>query len=322
MINWDDLRFFLAVARTGSITAAARDLGVNHSTVSRRVAAFEENLGTRLFDRVASGYVLTPAGEDMVPSAQRMEEEAQSLDRQLFGRDTELSGELRVACAGPLINPFMMDQIKQFLADYPGIEMNLIISNEVANLHAREVDVALRATDNPPDTLVGRRLGRLTAMLYAQDEFIAPGEPGAPNSAAAPDVLDYSWREHDYVNAAWFRDVYPHAKVRLRLNTPDAMLEGVRAGVGIGMLPCHMGDVTPGVRRIPPYRAEGFLDLWLLTHADLRKTAKVRAFMNFMAEAILPHKDLIEGRRPPQFSSGGGIKMESSYRDETEGARD
>ncbi len=313
MINWDDIRYFLAVARQGSITAAARDLGVNHSTVSRRIAAFEENMGARLFDRVASGYVLTQAGQEMVASAQRMEEEALSLDRQLYGRDTELNGELRVAAAGPLINPFIMDQLRLFLADYPGISIDLVISHEVANLHAREVDVAIRATNNPPETLVGRRMGRLTAMLYGPADFVAPGEPGAPNSAASPDLVTYSWREHNYAEAAWFRDVYPHARKRLTINTPDAMLEAIRAGVGIGMLPCHIGDVSEGVRRLPPYRAEGFLDLWLLTHADLRKTAKVRAFMNFMAAAILPHKDLIEGRRPPQFSSGEDMRAKSSY---------
>jgi len=313
MINWDDIRYFLAVARKGSITAAARDLGVNHSTVSRRITAFEDSMGARLFDRVASGYVLTQAGQEMLGSAQRMEDEALALDRKLYGRDTELSGELKVAAAGPLMNPFIMSQVRQFLADYPGIQLELVISNEIANLHAREVDIAIRATNNPPDTLVGRRIGRMTAMLYGPADFIAPGEPGAPNSAAAPDVLIYSWRDRDYSAADWFTDVYPQAKVRLVINSPDAMLEAIRAGVGIGMVPCYMGDVAPGVRRLPPYHGEGFSDLWLLTHADLRKTAKVRAFMNFMADAILPHKDLIEGRRPPQFTSGDTIKLSSSY---------
>ena len=149
MIDWDDIRFFLAVARRGSITAASRDLGVNHSTVSRRIAGFEESLGTRLFDRVSSGYELSQAGREMMPIAQRMEEDALMVDRQFYGRDTELEGLLKVTTAGPFVNEFFMTQLDQFLKDYPGVEIELIVSVDTANLHAREVDVAMRVTNNP-----------------------------------------------------------------------------------------------------------------------------------------------------------------------------
>jgi DNA-binding transcriptional LysR family regulator len=312
MIDWDDIRYFLAVARRGSITSAARDLGVNHSTVSRRIAAFEENLGVRLFDRIATGYNLTPAGQEMVPSAQRMEEEALGLDRRLYGRDTELSGVLRVTTAGTFVNPFMMEQLGRFLAEYPGIDIDLIVSTDLANLHAREVDVAIRATLNPPDTLVGRRIGRLTAMLYGRKDMAVPGEAGAVVDATSPDVIAFEGGR-DFSTASWFRDVYPNARVRLRLNSVDAAYQAILSGVGIGMLPCHMGDTNPELRRLPPYHLEPVFDLWLLTHADLRRTAKVRAFINFMANAIMPHKDLIEGRRPPGFSSGDRVTVGNSY---------
>jgi DNA-binding transcriptional LysR family regulator len=313
MIDWDDIRYFLAVARRGSITSAARDLGVNHSTVSRRIAAFEQNLGVRLFDRLATGYALTPAGQEMVPSAQRMEEEALGLDRRLYGRDTELSGVLRVTTAGTFVNPFLMEQVERFLKEYPGIDLDLVVSTDLANLHAREVDVAIRATLNPPDTLVGRRIGRLTATLYARSDFVAPGEPGAPQSARSPDVIAFQEGPRDFTTASWFLDVYPNARTRIRLNNIDAAYQAILAGVGLGMLPCHMGDTDVRLRRLPPYHLEPVFDLWLLTHADLRRTAKVRAFINFMANAIMPHKDLIEGRRPPHFTSGDRLAMDSSY---------
>jgi molybdate transport repressor ModE-like protein len=306
MIDWDDIRFFLAVARKGSITAAARDLGVNHSTVSRRIAAFEESMGTRLFDRVSSGYTLTPSGQDMVPSAQRMEEEALSLDRQLFGRDEELDGTLRVSIAGLFADVFMMDQIGEFLEKYPGINLDLDVSNGLANLHAREVDVALRATNAPPDTLVGRRIGRMAATLYGSHQMIAPGEKGASESAKAPTIINYSMSNRNWDKQGWFQDVYPHAKPRMITQSPETIYKAVKAGVGIGMLPCFVGDMDPLLRRLPPYHIEEMFDLWILTHADLRKTARVRAFINFMADAIAPHKDLIEGRQPPQFTSGDG----------------
>ena len=306
MIDWDDIRIFLAVARKGSITGAARDLGVNHSTVSRRIAAFEESLGTRLFDRVSSGYELTSAGKDMVPSAQRMEEEALTMDRQLFGRDEELSGELRVSTAGPFAGEFFLNQIHLFLEEYPGISIDLDVSSDLANLHAREVDIAFRATDNPPDTLVGRRLGRMAASLYGSADMIAPGEPGAANTASAPTVVDYKNSRRKWAEASWFTDVYPHAEIKMVTQSPETVVKAIKAGVGIGVLPCFIGDVDPDLRRLPPYHVEHMFDFWLLTHADLRRTARVRAFMNFMADAIMPHKDLIEGRMPPQFTAKDG----------------
>jgi len=305
MIDWDDIRFFLAVARKGSITAAARDLGVNHSTVSRRIAAFEEAMGTRLFDRVSSGYNLTPSGQDMVPSAQRMEEEALSLDRQLFGRDEELNGTLKVSIAGPFAGLFFMDQIRQFLAKYPGIDLDLDVSNDLANLHAREVDVALRATDDPPDRLVGRRIGRLAATLYGPKSMIGPGEMGAADDATAPNIVGYSSMERNWDKESWFRDVYPHAKKRMITQSPETIHKAIKVGAGVGVLPCFIGDVDDELRRLPPFHVQPMYDLWILTHADLRKTARVRAFMNFIADAMAPHRDLIEGRRPPQFTSAG-----------------
>ncbi len=312
MIDWDDIRFFLAVARKGSITGAARDLGVNHSTVSRRIAGFEESMGTRLFDRVSSGYTLTPSGHDMVPSAQRMEEEALSLDRQLFGRDEELNGTLKVSVAGPFASLFFMDQIHQFLDKYPSIDLNLDVSNSLANLHAREVDVALRASNDPPDTLVGRRLGRMAAALYGPKDYVAPGELGAKPEAQAPLTINYANNIRDWQQQGWFLEVYPHAKQRMVTQSPETIQKAIQAGMGIGMLPCFMGDMDPSLRRLPPYRLESMYDLWLLTHADLRKTARVRAFINFLADAMAPHKDLLEGRRPPQFTSADDVKS-SAY---------
>ena len=312
MIDWDDIRFFLAVARKGSITGAARDLGVNHSTVSRRIAAFEDNMGTRLFDRVSSGYVLTQSGHDMVPAAQRMEEEALTLDRQLFGRDEELEGNLRVSVAGPFADAFFMEQIRQFLEKYPGIHIDLDVSLSLANLHAREVDVALRATDNPPDTLVGRRTGRMAASLYGRVDMVAPGEPGATEDARAPTLVGYANSDRNWDKASWFTDVYPHAKMRLITQSPETIHKAIKAGTGIGVLPCFMGDMDPELRRLPPYHVESMYDLWILTHADLRKTARVRTFMNFIADAVAPHRDLIEGRQPPQFTPMGAGKS-SAY---------
>jgi DNA-binding transcriptional LysR family regulator len=198
------------------------------------------------------------------------------------------------------------------LEKYPSIDLNLDVSNGLANLHAREVDVALRASDDPPDTLVGRRLGRMAATLYGPKDFVAPGELGAKPEAQAPLTINYASNIRDWQQQGWFLDVYPHAKQRMVTQSPETIQKAVQAGMGIGMLPCFMGDMDPSLRRLPPYRLESMYDLWLLTHADLRKTARVRAFINFLADAMAPHKDLIEGRRPPQFTSGDAMKS-SAY---------
>jgi molybdate transport repressor ModE-like protein len=161
-VDWDDLRTFLAVARTGSLTEAARGLGVSYSTVSRRLAALEGGLGARLFDRNDAGYALTSAGNEMLESARRMEAEFDALSRRVRGRDARLSGRVRVATTDALASSFM-PELAAFSRRFPDIEIDLLSTPEPAELAMREAEVALLVTDRPPPDLVGRRLARLCA---------------------------------------------------------------------------------------------------------------------------------------------------------------
>ncbi|MEN8196747.1 MAG: LysR family transcriptional regulator, partial [Pseudomonadota bacterium] len=176
-MDWDDLRFFLAVAHKGSIRAAAAALGVNHSTVSRRIDGFERKLGVRLFERLPTGYLVTPAGEDMMQSARRMEEEAAAIDRRVAGRDHRLSGPLRVTMPDSLAQKLLMPDIVAFSDRHPEIELELVISYVFADLNKREADVAIRMANDPPGHLVGRRVVRQAKAVYASRDYLARHDP-------------------------------------------------------------------------------------------------------------------------------------------------
>jgi DNA-binding transcriptional LysR family regulator len=282
-VHWDDLRYFLSVARRGSLTDAALDLAVSYSTVSRRLSALEEALGSRLFERLATGYRLTPAGAEMLESAQRIESEFAELSRHVLGRDARLSGHLRVATTDALAMSFMPD-LAAFTRRYPEIEVDLLSTPAPAELAMREAEVALLATDSPPESLVGRRLARVASALYASRGYLAE----------RPDIEDlgsHTWVgwEHgmEHIPAArWMRENVPGARVACRVSTGTALRAAVRSGVGIAHLLCFLADGDPELRQVRPPEPELETGLWLLTHEDLVATGRVRAFLDFVAEAI------------------------------------
>lgn len=294
-VDWDDLRYFLAVVREGTLTRAARGLGVNHTTVSRRMQALQEEVGVRLFDRLPGGWVPTAAGEDVRAVAERMETEVLGLDRRVLGRDERLSGTLRVTTID-MVAHRNLPHFREFVRRYPEVALELTVGFAPLSLSKREADVAIRATNEPPEHLVGRRLVRGEFALYAADALVEEVGADAP--------LDrYPWLGWDPSAGArltdrWMASHVPDARVACRLDDLRVFESALAAGIGIGFLPCVDGDTLPGVRRLRPVE-EGFgMDLWILTHPDLRQTARVRAFMQFFAEAIAADADLYEGRRP------------------------
>ena len=294
--DWDDLRFFLAVARNGSLSGAARHLGVNHSTVSRRLSAFEEQLDTRLFERSAGGYEPTATGRQLLDSAQRMEEELETLDRRLLGQDTRLSGSLRIATAD-LGAPFLTRSFVAFAQEHPGIELEIVADDAFANLTRREADVAFRASNTPPEYLVGRRLANVAMAVYASPAYLE-GRDHDPEDLSAHDWIGWDESRRDTASTRWLRSHHPLAHTRFRVNSPAFMLEATKAGQGAAFLACFRGDTEPLLRRIHPPIPEFDVGLWILTHEDLRATARVRSFMDFIAQQIAPDRDLLEGRRP------------------------
>lgn len=289
-MDWEDIRYFLAVARKNSIRGGSTLLGVNHSTVSRRINAFEQKLDVRLFDRLPSGYVLTPAGEDMLSSARRIEEEVNTLDRKVLGRDAQLGGQIRVTMPAPIVNIITPDFVA-FTKTYPGIELELLVSYEEFNLSKREADVAIRITDNPPDHLVGRKILKYTKSVYAAkiylDDYLVSGNTELLNWIGWDSATDDRWIK---------KSEFPTIAIHHQL--PDAMtqLAAIKAGLGMTILPCFMCDVEPALQRVPPAEIIPAYDIWLLTHKDLRDTTRIKVFMNFMTDAIRRHRSLLTGK--------------------------
>lgn len=293
--DWDDLRFFLAVARNGSLSAAARELGVNHSTVSRRLAAFEDQLDVRLFERSAGGYEPSAMGRQLLDSALVLEEELARLDRRLLGQDTRLSGSLRVATAD-LGAPLLSRIFVAFARQHPGIELEIVADDAFANLTRREADVAFRASNTPPEHLVGRRLATVAMAVYAAPDYLV-GREHPPEDLGAHRWIGWD-DSRSQPSTRWLREHHPDAQTRFRVNSAAFMLEAAKAGQGAAVLACFRADVEPGLRRIHPPIPELGVGLWILTHEDLRSTARVRSFMDFMAERVAADRDLLEGRRP------------------------
>lgn len=287
--DWDDLRLFLAVARAGSLSGAARTLGVTHSTVFRRIGAFEARFGVRLFDRMPGRYALTAAGEEMRNSVLRIEEQIAALALKVTGQDQRPSGMIRITTTDLLAVGLLPRHIAVFRAEWPGIEIEVVVADTMLDLTRREADVALRIGNPVQETLVGRRVGRLAFAVYAASGPSAR-EPG-----------DSDWIGYGSAHGPLSRSLarwWPQMRQVFRTNSIIAAHAAARAGIGLAALPCVLADCDPELVRAASLPEDFMLDLWLLTHEDLRHTARVRILLDFMAAALAADADLLEGRCP------------------------
>jgi DNA-binding transcriptional LysR family regulator len=292
MLSWDDFRYVKAIAETRSLAGAAEALGVNHSTVFRRLGQVEHQLGSRLFERNRGGYALTPCGEEMVRLAERMDEDIVTFQRKVTGHDLRPSGELRVTTNDTLLTHLLTGVLAAFRRAYPDIVLDLVVSNQSLNLSKRDADVAVRATDRPPEALVGRRVVGIGWGVFA--------------AQGAADSFDLSEaRRHDWIGfgdnlsgvkaAKWLQEHVGSERVVYRSNTILGLAEAAAAGIGFAIIPCFIGVATPGLKALAPPDPSLESGLWLLTHPDLRHTARVRAFMDFAAAEITKRRKVIEG---------------------------
>ena len=292
-LEWNDLHLVLAVCREGTLSGAARLLDVNHSTVFRRIGAIEEKLGVRLFERLPSGYAMTEAGEAMRAVGERVEDEMLGLSRELIGRDLRLSGVLRVAVPDALLLKILMPHLCILSQRYPQILLELVISNNCLNLTRREADIAVRVTQSPPETVVGRRLCNMMTTIYGSTEYLA--------RQADNTIESYTWLmpDDDLAHlpiAKWLDRKYPKATTVFRCNSLLGLHEAAVQGLGVVALPCFLADQDARLSRILAPPDELTSELWLLTHPDLRRTARVRALMDFLVDVLDKEKELIEGR--------------------------
>src|SRR6476646_3961825 len=292
MIVWDDIRYFLAVSRGGSVRAAAKSLGVNHATVLRRIAQLEERLGALMFEKLPAGYRLTAAGEEVLDLAEQMDASSHQLETRVFGRDQSVRGLLRVTLAPPLANHLLMPDFADFARLHPDIEMEILSSGELANLTNREADVAIRVVYDRktlPPNLHGLKGPEVFGGVYMSRDRLAAWRAGAPDpirwivisSHGIPD-----WAREGEVRAA---------EVPFRVTDAEAQLAAVRQGLGITTLPCFVGDADPLLVRVPGTDLHMYGTLWLLTQGETRKTKRVQLFTEFVSKRLAAYAPLLAG---------------------------
>jgi len=273
-MRWDDLQFVLAVEREGSLAGASRLLGINYSTAHRRLEQIERTMGMRIFNRRREGYSLTS-------TARRIEAEVLTLERRIIGADVKLSGTLRVSTSqlmGLYVLPRMFEE---FLRNYPSVGLKVAITDELTNLTRSDTDVVIRATAAPPAYLSGLNLGPVSYAAYTRKDQAARSQP-----LHAYDWIDFVGRDASAPLARWRQDLVAGIESRCQFDSAAALCEAALAGLGAAVLPCLVGEIHPGLARISEIRHEREFNLWILTHADLRRSARVRSFMRFIQAQI------------------------------------
>lgn len=306
-LDWSDLRIALAVGHTGSLAQAARELNVNHSTVLRRLDALEARLGARLFERLRTGYQPTESGHLLLEQARRMADQADEIERRVMGRDRELTGLLRVTTAFVVMEHLLPQPLASFARAYPGIEVEVMENAflvdlarrraEVAQgLLQREADVALRLSTHVAEHLVGRRLGPAPCQVFA-----LKGAPDLPQSITPLSQLvrEAPWvaferDAHARVYDRWMRQHLQAAQVRVRVDIFNAVAAMLHTGIGVGLLPSFMQARHPELIPVSDPIPELETPVWMLTHPDLRDTARVRAFLQHVGDGIA---SLLHGAR-------------------------
>lgn len=287
--DWDHLRLVLAIERGGGISGAAKLMHVHHSTVLRRLDSLEQRLGVRLFERGPRGYRTTSDGAELAEMATRIEDDVISAYRQVAGKDLRLSGTIRCATADyvaemvfPAIYPILHDR-------YPDIELEIAISPDFASLSKRDADVAIRPTNNPPETLVGREVATLAFGAFASPHYLATADRAAPRWIAPDEMLARGTANR------WREQYYPSAQPMTRINSLLAIRDAARAGLGAAFLPRALVESDPQLKPFDSGCDDLKLGLWVLTHPDLRETQRVRAFMSVATEAITAMSERLGG---------------------------
>ncbi len=292
MIDWDDVRYFLAVARGGSVRAAADRLKVNHSTVLRRIAGLEERLGAHMFEKLPSGYRLTEAGEEILDIATQMEASSNQLETRVSGRDQSVRGLLRVTLAPPLATHLLMPDFADFASLHPEVELEILSSGEPVNLTNRDADVAIRVVYDRnalPLNLHGVMGPALFGGVYMSRDLLAGSRAGAPDRIRW--IVSSKFGIPDWAREGEVRTT----AVPFRISDSNAQIVAARQGLGMTTLPCFIGDADPLLVRVPGTDLHMHGTLWLLTQGETRKTKRVRLFTEFVSLRLASHVQLLAG---------------------------
>jgi DNA-binding transcriptional LysR family regulator len=294
VFDWNDARYFLAVARLGSLSKAARHLRVQQSTVGRRLAALEAALDTRLFERTSDGYVATSAGEAFVAHAERIEDEALAAERQLAGHEAVGAGTVRMTAPQAFGFHFVVPLLARLHAEQPDIAFELVADNLALNLSRREADLALRLGRPAQQQLVMRKVAEVVDALYVSRGYLERA------GAVREDLSGHTFIDFDdsYIRRrtpVWLAQRLRGARCVLKLNGTPGILSAVQASMGIGLLPCWLAARHDDLVRVMPDASMAH-ELWLVTHRDLRHAARIRVVTDFFVRELARAAPLLTGR--------------------------
>jgi DNA-binding transcriptional LysR family regulator len=309
MFDWNDLKYFLSVADAGSTLAAAKSLGVNQSTVQRRLQELEKRLGCSLVKRHPTGYRLTEIGEQLLARANRIQEAILEFERTVAAVAQEVKGTVRVTCPealGPrLIGAGLIDRFNE---RYPDVRIEFVLSDKILDLGS-DADIAIRAKRPTETALYGRKIANSPWALYASHSYLARcGTVKRPADLGRHSIVMFNGALSEHDAARRLRSAAPNAHVAARAGSVAALLLSVKSGAGIAAMPTIVGDNEKELRRVLDLGPEMATPFYVLMHKDMRRTPRVRAFFDYVIERLEEIRPLLAARRagghPPSSTSG------------------
>ena len=286
-MDWNQFQYFLRVADLGNLNAAARELGVNHSTVFRRINNLENRLNVRLFERTRRGYILTEAGEEILSTVQQIEDQMFDIQRKLLGKDIRLSGNLKISTTDTIGYYWLPSYIKAFKDQYPEILIDLDIQIRFTNLTKREADIVIPAVNMQPDFMVGKKLAPIYFRLYASTPYIEKyGLPATVGEFPSHRFLFPNEALATLSASLWLKKYVPAHCVVAASDKLSTLFKFAQQDMGIAALPHYVGQSDSQMVEIMELPEDCHRNVWILTHPDLRNTARVRAFMQFMYQQL------------------------------------
>lgn len=288
LISWDDWRIVRAIASTGTTSAAANELKLNQSTVFRRITQLEKDLGVRLFERDKRGFRLTPEGEAILPDVEKLHRVTTDIERQVLGFDDRVSGEVTLSVNNTVLRVLLSNGLMDFRRNYPDISLRLDVSDRLANIKEREADLVIRGSNDPDPSLFGRKIMRLPYAIYAGTNWV---NEDMRLRASSMDLTSLDWIGYQgaltiTAPAQWMRQNLPGVHTSVSATDVESMAVLAAKGHGCAVLPRFLADEHVGISPISETIPGLYTELWVLTHQDLRKTARVSALMRCIVDTV------------------------------------
>ena len=292
-LTWDEMCLVHAITNVGTLSGAARSLDVSHPTAFRRLNKLEQKMEVRFFDRARDGYTATAAAEEVSTLVQRLMNDVLAVERCISGQDLRPSGTLRITTTDTLLFGWLLPSLQEFRISYPEIQLELVVSNAVFSLSKREADIAVRPAEKPDENLLGRKIGTI-----AQAAYMAKKLTKTVDISEVIDSIDWIGPDESMSYPGfnrWLEEENLVERCRIRVNTVYGMLSAAKAGLGLAVLPCYLGENDKQLIRVGREISSMAVDLWVLTHPDLRKTERIRVFLDHVERfAKKSQFDLVE----------------------------